>query len=158
MYRNLLYFKEEEKYSEEWLLRVGKVLGKSHSLVAALLPFLHMESQRRAFYLQNLHSEFRLLVAYHAPALVLHLDRQIPGWEGYTLTAKGSKQEIEIKEDYDKSETIRDSWLVGGFLGSLNMLSSRSSSTQTLIGSNLSTATTRRVHRCNTGDVKSSLD
>ena len=37
-------------------------------------------------------------------------------------------------------------------------LSSRSSSTQTLIGWNLSTATTRRVHRCNTRDVKSSLD
>ena len=37
-------------------------------------------------------------------------------------------------------------------------LSSRSSSTKTLIGWNLSTATTRRVHRCNTGDVTSSLD
>jgi hypothetical protein len=36
---------------------------------------------KRASWVREGHSEFRLLLTYHAPILVQHLDRAVPGWE-----------------------------------------------------------------------------
>jgi hypothetical protein len=35
----------------------------------------------RDVYVREVHLEFRLLLTYHSPILVQHLDRACPGWE-----------------------------------------------------------------------------
>ncbi len=68
----------------DWEGRPHDVLARFHAFVHWLTPSLLLDPAPggpREELAREVHTEFRLLLTYHAPILVQHLDRFCPGWE-----------------------------------------------------------------------------
>ena len=106
-----------------------EVLGRFHTLCAWLLPYLLLALKAREGYIREVHAEFRLLLTYHAPLLVQHLDRGRPGWElppSLALEASSSSSSWG-KQEQARQEAEAEN-IVGALEGRWSSSSSSSSS------------------------------
>ena len=101
------------------------------------MPLLRLPQSERYLAVKNLHRDFYLLACYHLPLLVMHLDRQCPGWYWpKPLAQEDSERELNSQTDGSQNEgktpsTKQDpdehgglvplSWFITNFAGELGM-------------------------------------
>lgn len=67
------------------------------------MPLLRLSQNERYLAVKNLHMDFYLLACYHLPLLVMHLDRQCPGWY-WPKPLADEKAEREQRSETDTTE------------------------------------------------------
>jgi hypothetical protein len=108
---------------------------------SSAMPLLRLSQKERYSAVKNLHTDFYLLACYHLPLLVMHLDRQCPGWywpkpleekEGEreeqkletdtaesSCSAHGHKVEAKNKHAPESGGVVPLSWFITNFAGEL---------------------------------------
>lgn len=94
----------------------AEVVGRFHAFCTWLLPHLTLPSWSRDGHLQRVHAAFRLLLNYHAPLLVQHLDRGRAGWEAPPARCGG---EGSSSQSWGTQEQARQEAEVEGMVGAL---------------------------------------
>lgn len=92
------------------------------------MPLLRLSQSERHLAVKNLHMDFYLLACYHLPLLVMHLDRQCPGWywpENEKTNDEPSETELVVTASHDRSKHSFESgvipltWFITNFAGEL---------------------------------------
>jgi hypothetical protein len=95
------------------------------------MPLLRLSQSERHLAVKNLHMDFYLLACYHLPLLVMHLDRQLPGWYWPKLPEKEKannepfETELVVTASRDRSKhsfksgVIPLTWFITNFAGEL---------------------------------------
>ena len=100
------------------------------------MPLLRLSQSERYSAVKNLHRDFYLLACYHLPLLVMHLDRQCPGWYWPKPIEDNSEREqtpqTEVTQNEggpqsldqdleEKGGLVPLSWFITNFAGELGM-------------------------------------
>jgi len=73
------------------------------TIIPVAMPLVSLTTAERLDAAKKIHSAFYLLVCYHLPMLVLHLDRYCPGWHWPKLNS--TEQHAEEQDDITSSPT-----------------------------------------------------